>query len=210
MCFLQRYYTPTARELSRMSGVERAPILHHFAESLAGATTIRAFDQRDRFISSNLILIDNHSRPWFHVASAMEWLSFRLNLLSHFVFVFSLVLLVTLPEGVINPSKSHTSIDKQIQCLMGSKIKLHVHLLVTGIAGLGVTYGLSLNVLQATVIWNICNAENKMISVERILQYSKIPSEAPLVIDDHKPLDNWPNVGSIVFRNLQVKQQSRS
>ncbi|XP_024012775.1 putative ABC transporter C family member 15 isoform X2 [Eutrema salsugineum] len=175
--FYQRYYTPTARELSRMSGVERAPILHHFAESLAGATTIRAFDQRDRFISSNLSLIDNHSKPWFHVASAMEWLSFRLNLLSHFVFAFSLVLLVTLPEGVINPS----------------------------IAGLGVTYGLSLNVLQATVIWNICNAENKMISVERILQYSKIPSEAPLVIDDNKPLDNWPNVGSIVFRNLQVR-----
>ncbi|CAH8381102.1 unnamed protein product [Eruca vesicaria subsp. sativa] len=175
ICY-QRYYTPTARELSRMSGVERAPILHHFAESLAGATTIRAFDQRDRFISSNLTLIDNHSRPWFHVASAMEWLSFRLNLLSHFVFAFSLVLLVTLPEGVINPS----------------------------IAGLGVTYGLSLNVLQATVIWNICNAENKMISVERILQYSKIPSEAPLVTD-HKPLDNWPNVGSIVFRDLQVR-----
>ncbi|CDY64080.1 BnaAnng19200D [Brassica napus] len=175
--FYQRYYTPTARELSRMSGVERAPILHHFAESLAGATTIRAFDQRDRFISSNLTLIDNHSRPWFHVASAMEWLSFRLNLLSHFVFAFSLVLLVTLPEGVINPS----------------------------IAGLGVTYGLSLNVLQATVIWNICNAENKMISVERILQYSKIPSEAPLVVDAHKPLDNWPNVGSIVFRDLQVR-----
>ncbi|KAG7629159.1 ABC transporter C family member 9 [Arabidopsis thaliana] len=175
--FYQRYYTPTARELSRMSGVERAPILHHFAESLAGATTIRAFDQRDRFISSNLVLIDSHSRPWFHVASAMEWLSFRLNLLSHFVFAFSLVLLVTLPEGVINPS----------------------------IAGLGVTYGLSLNVLQATVIWNICNAENKMISVERILQYSKIPSEAPLVIDGHRPLDNWPNVGSIVFRDLQVR-----
>ncbi|XP_019082507.1 PREDICTED: ABC transporter C family member 9-like [Camelina sativa] len=175
--FYQRYYTPTARELSRMSGVERAPILHHFAESLAGATTIRAFDKRERFIRSNLILIDSHSRPWFHVASAMEWLSFRLNLLSHFVFAFSLVLLVTLPEGVINPS----------------------------IAGLGVTYGLSLNVLQATVIWNICNAENKMISVERILQYSKIPSEAPLVIDDHRPLDNWPNVGSIVFRDLQVR-----
>uniref|UniRef100_A0A1J3EAZ1 ABC-type xenobiotic transporter n=1 Tax=Noccaea caerulescens TaxID=107243 RepID=A0A1J3EAZ1_NOCCA len=175
--FYQRYYTPTARELSRMSGVERAPILHHFAESLAGATTIRAFDQRDRFIISNLNLIDRHSRPWFHNIAAMEWLSFRLNLLSHFVFAFSLVLLVTLPEGVINPS----------------------------IAGLGVTYGLSLNVLQATVIWNICNAENKMISVERILQYSKIPSEAPLVIDDHKLLDNWPNVGSIVFKDLQVR-----
>lgn len=57
------------------------------------------------------------------------------------------------------------------------------------------------------MIWNICNAENKMISVERIIQYSKIPSEAPLVIDDHRPLDNWPNVGSIVFRDLQVNNK---
>ncbi|XP_010544544.1 PREDICTED: putative ABC transporter C family member 15 [Tarenaya hassleriana] len=173
----QRYYTPTARELARISGVQRAPILHHFAESIAGATTIRAFDQRERFINSNLALIDNHSRPWFHVISSMEWLSFRLNLLSHFVFVFSLVLLVTLPEGVINPS----------------------------IAGLGVTYGLNLNVLQATVIWNICNAENKMISVERIIQYSKIASEAPLVIEDCRPPDNWPDAGTISFRDLQVR-----
>lgn len=89
---------------------------------------------------------------------------------------------------------------------MGSE-QISCSLFLTGIAGLGVTYGLSLNVLQATVIWNICNAENKMISVERILQYSKIPSEAPLVIDDHRPLDNWPNVGSIVFRDLQVNNK---
>ncbi|PQQ03932.1 putative ABC transporter C family member 15 [Prunus yedoensis var. nudiflora] len=100
----QQYYIPTARELARLSGIERAPILHHFAESLAGAATIRAFDQKERFSHTNLILIDNHSRPWFHNMSAMEWLSFRLNLLSNFVFAFSLVLLVTLPEGVINPS----------------------------------------------------------------------------------------------------------
>ncbi|KAL6125711.1 hypothetical protein ACLB2K_073765 [Fragaria x ananassa] len=172
----QQYYIPTARELARLSGIERAPILHHFAESLAGAATIRAFDQEDRFSDANLHLIDNHSRPWFHNVSAMEWLSFRLNILSNFVFAFSLVLLVTLPEGVINPS----------------------------IAGLAVTYGINLNVLQASVIWNICNAENKMISVERILQYSNLTSEAPLVIEDSKPPINWPQVGTICFKNLQA------
>ncbi|KAL6124597.1 hypothetical protein ACLB2K_077109 [Fragaria x ananassa] len=173
----QQYYIPTARELARLSGIERAPILHHFAESLAGAATIRAFDQEDRFSDANLRLIDNHSRPWFHNVSAMEWLSFRLNILSNFVFAFSLVLLVTLPEGVINPS----------------------------IAGLAVTYGINLNVLQASVIWNICNAENKMISVERILQYSNLTSEAPLVIEDSKPPINWPQVGTICFKNLQIR-----
>lgn len=102
---LQRYYTPTARELARLDGIQRSPILHQFAESLSGSATIRAFDQEMRFIHSNLNLVDSHSRPWFHSVSAMEWLSFRLNLLSNFVFAFSLVLLVSLPEGIINPSK---------------------------------------------------------------------------------------------------------
>ncbi|MCL7023890.1 hypothetical protein MKW94_028354, partial [Papaver nudicaule] len=170
----QQYYTPTARELARLSGIQRAPYLHHFAESLAGAATIRAYDQEDRFMQTNLGLVDNESRPWFHNVSAMEWLSFRLNILSNLVFASSLVVLVSLPEGVINPS----------------------------IAGLAVTYGLNLNILQASVIWNLCNAENKMISVERILQYSKLSSEAPLVIEECRPPSNWPEFGKICFKNL--------
>ncbi|KAL9142232.1 hypothetical protein ABFS82_14G155200 [Erythranthe guttata] len=173
----QQYYIPTARELARLAGIERAPILHHFAESLTGAATIRAFNQQERFTDANLSLIDNHSRPWFHNVSAMEWLSFRLNQLANFVFAFSLVLLVTLPEGIINPS----------------------------IAGLAVTYGINLNVLQASVIWNICNAENKMISVERILQYSNLTSEAPLVIEESRPPIDWPHFGTICFENLQIR-----
>uniref|UniRef100_A0A7N2LD86 Uncharacterized protein n=1 Tax=Quercus lobata TaxID=97700 RepID=A0A7N2LD86_QUELO len=42
----RQYYIPTARELARLAGIQRAPILHHFAESLSGAATIRAFDQQ--------------------------------------------------------------------------------------------------------------------------------------------------------------------
>lgn len=67
------------------------------------------------------------------------------------------------------------------------------------------TYGLNLNVLQAWVIWNLCNVENKMISVERILQFTNIPSEAPLVIEDSRPKPEWPTEGRIELKNLQVK-----
>lgn len=74
----------------------------------------------------------------------------------------------------------------------------------SGIAGLAVTYGINLNVQQAAVIWNICNAENKMISVERVLQYSKLTSEAPLVIEDSRPSNEWPQNGTISFTNLKV------
>jgi ATP-binding cassette subfamily C (CFTR/MRP) protein 1 len=102
---MQRYYIPTARELARLSEIQRAPILHHFAESLTGAASIRAYGQKDRFSKANLSLCNNHSRPWFHSTAAIEWLCFRLNMLSNFVFAFSLTLLVSLPEGFINPSK---------------------------------------------------------------------------------------------------------
>ncbi|CAM8976331.1 unnamed protein product [Rhodiola kirilowii] len=173
----QRYYIPTARELARLSQIQRAPILHHFAESLAGAATIRAFDQEDRFFYANLGLIDNQSRALFHNVSALEWLSFRLNVLSNFVFAFSLVLLVSLPEGIISPS----------------------------LAGLAVTYGINLNEQLASVIWNISSAENKMISAERILQYSKLTSEAPLVVESCSPPPNWPDNGSICFKDLQIR-----
>lgn len=72
-------------------------------------------------------------------------------------------------------------------------------------AGLAAAYGLNLNVLQAWVIWNLCNVENKMISVERILQYTKIPSEAPLVIDNCRPEPDWPINGTIELENLIVQ-----
>ncbi|CAN6242270.1 unnamed protein product [Urochloa humidicola] len=102
----------------------------------------------------------------------MEWLSFKLNMLSNFVFAFSLTLLVSLPEGI---------------------------------AGLAVTYALNLNSQMASIIWNVCNTENKMISVERILQYSRIPSEAPLVVNCCRPTKSWPEIGAISIQCLEVR-----
>lgn len=206
--------------MARLSEIQRAPILHHFAESLAGAATIHAFDQEDRFTYTNLGLVDNHSRPWFHNMAAMEWLSFRLNILSNFVFACTLVVLVSLPEGIINPSKYNmiyismhielsitpfffpTLIKDDPKRWLTRPIILFSYF--TDIAGLAVTYGINLNVLQASIIWNMCNAENKMISVERILQYSNLPSEAPLTVEENRPPHKWPDVGTISFNNLQV------
>lgn len=173
----QAYYIATARELARMVGVRKAPILHHFSESVAGAATIRCFNQDDRFLRRNLSLIDDYSRVAFHNTATMEWLCVRINFLFNLVFFLVLVILVSLPRSAISPS----------------------------LAGLAATYGLNLNVLQAWVIWNLCNVENKMISVERILQFTKIPSEAPLVIENCRPSLEWPSNGRIDLDNLHVR-----
>ena len=50
-------------------------------------------------------LTDTNSRPKFNIAGAMEWLCFRLDMLSSITFVFSLIFLVSIPEGVIDPGR---------------------------------------------------------------------------------------------------------
>ncbi|XP_071925966.1 putative ABC transporter C family member 15 [Coffea arabica] len=173
----QAYYISTARELARMVGIQKAPILHHFSESVAGAATIRCFNQETRFSKKNLHLVDDYSRVVFYNSSTMEWLCLRINFLFNLVFFILLVILVTIPRSAIDPS----------------------------LAGLAATYGLNLNVLQAWVIWNLCNVENKMIAVERILQFTNIPSEAPLVSESCPAHSEWPPHGRIEIENLHVQ-----
>ncbi|CAK9308687.1 unnamed protein product [Citrullus colocynthis] len=173
----EQYYIPSARELSRLIGVCKAPVIQLFSETISGSTTIRSFDQESRFQDANMKLTDAYSRPKFHTAAAMEWLCFRLDLLSSITFASSLIFLISIPVGVIDP----------------------------GIAGLSVTYGLNLNMLQAWLIWNLCNMENKIISVERIFQYTSIPSEPPLVIEENRPDRSWPAFGEVELHNLQVR-----
>ncbi|TYJ11829.1 hypothetical protein E1A91_A11G303600v1 [Gossypium mustelinum] len=173
----QQYYISSARELSRLVGVCKAPVIQNFAETILGATTIKSFDQEKRFQDINMALTDSYSRPKFYVAGAMEWLCFRLDLLSSVTFAFSLFFLISIPEGIIDPA----------------------------IAGLAVTYGLNLNILQAWVVWTMCNMENKIISVERILQYCSIPSEPALVVETNHPDHCWPYHGEVHIRDLQVR-----
>ncbi|RLN43310.1 hypothetical protein C2845_PM01G11420 [Panicum miliaceum] len=173
----QRYYIDTARELQRLVGVCKAPIMQHFAESITGSTTIRSFGKENQFVATNGHLTDAYSQPKFYSTGAREWLCFRLDALSSLIFAFSLIFLINLPTGLIDP----------------------------GIAGLAITYGLNLNMLQASVVWGLCTLENKIISVERILQYISIPAEPPLFMSGDKLDHNWPSNGEIQLYNLHVK-----
>jgi len=100
---VQQYYITSTRELSRLIGVCKAPVIQHFAETVSGSTTIRSFDQESRFRDRNMKLMDEYSRPTFHIAAAMEWLGLRLDMLSSITFAFTLVFLISIPKGFIDP-----------------------------------------------------------------------------------------------------------
>jgi ATP-binding cassette subfamily C (CFTR/MRP) protein 2 len=72
------------------------------------------------------------------------------------------------------------------------------------LVGLCLVYGMNLNGSLFVVAWMYCQLENKMVSVERIQQYSDLPAEAELSIVKTRPSESWPYPGTIVMNNLKV------
>ena len=108
---MQRYYSASARELARLVGTCQAPVIQHFSETISGSTTIRSFEQESRFNDINMKLIDRYSQPKLYSATAIEWLNFRLDILSTLTFASCLVFLISFPNSMTDPGeyfKLHT------------------------------------------------------------------------------------------------------
>ena len=58
-------------------------------------------------------LTDGYSRPMFNIAGAVEWLCFRLDMLSSITFAFSLIFLISIPQGFIDPGELFLSVTNQ-------------------------------------------------------------------------------------------------
>jgi ATP-binding cassette subfamily C (CFTR/MRP) protein 2 len=62
----QRYYFTLAKEVMRINGTTKSSLANHVAETVAGAATIRAFEEEDRSFEKNLDLIDINASAFFH------------------------------------------------------------------------------------------------------------------------------------------------
>ncbi|KAL6884691.1 hypothetical protein ACP4OV_010627 [Aristida adscensionis] len=171
------YYLSTSRELTRLESITKAPVIHHFSETVQGVMTIRCFRKEESFLQENLNRVNSSLRMDFHNNGANEWLGFRLELIGSFVLCFTALLTVTLPSTFVKPEY----------------------------VGLSLSYGLSLNQVLFWCIWVSCFIENKMVSVERIKQFTNIPSEAAWRIKDCLPVANWPTKGDIDVIDLKVR-----
>lgn len=179
---LQKYYFASSKELMRISGTTKSVLASYLAESIAGAMTIRAFGEEERFFEKYLDIIDANASPNFHSFSVNEWLIQRLEILCAVVLASSALALTLLSLG----SSS------------------------SGLIGMALSYGLSLNVFVIASIQMQCLSANLIISVERLEQYMHIPSEAPEIIEDKRPDENWPSTGKVEICNLKVRYRPNS
>ncbi|CAL5039011.1 unnamed protein product [Urochloa decumbens] len=103
MVYVQRYYVSSARELVRINGTTKAPVMNYASESILGVVTIRAFAAAERFIHSNMQLIDTDATMFFHTVAAQEWVLIRVEALQSLTIITAALFLVSVPPGAISP-----------------------------------------------------------------------------------------------------------
>ncbi|CAL5039010.1 unnamed protein product [Urochloa decumbens] len=177
MVYVQRYYVSSARELVRINGTTKAPVMNYASESILGVVTIRAFAAAERFIHSNMQLIDTDATMFFHTVAAQEWVLIRVEALQSLTIITAALFLVSVPPGAISP----------------------------GFAGLCLSYALTLTSAQVFLTRFYSYLENYIISVERIKQYMHIPAEPPAIIPENRPPASWPQEGRIDLQGLKIR-----
>ncbi|RYP79230.1 hypothetical protein DL771_000208 [Monosporascus sp. 5C6A] len=177
--WVQRYYLRTSRELKRLDSVSRSPIYAHFQESLGGISTIRAYRQQERFELENEWRVDLNLRAYFPSISANRWLAVRLE------FFGSIIILAAAGFAIIAVTNYSGPSD--------------------GMVGLAMSQALQITSSLNWIVRQTVEVETNIVSVERVLEYARLPSEAPEIIPHHRPPVAWPANGAVQFHNFSTR-----
>ncbi|KAG8950683.1 hypothetical protein FRC04_007308 [Tulasnella sp. 424] len=168
------FYRASARELKRLDAMLRSSLYAHYAESLSGLSTIRAYGESERFLKENRLRMDTENRAYFLTITNQRWLGIRLDALGSALTFF--VALLAVVSTSISPSQT----------------------------GLVLSYMLVVQQSFGWFVRQLAEVENDSNAIERILHYSnEIETEPPHQLPDSKPA-NWPAAGRLEFKNVQM------
>ncbi|CAG8981562.1 hypothetical protein HYALB_00013680 [Hymenoscyphus albidus] len=176
--FSAGYYRASAREMKRFESVLRSNVFAKFSEGISGTACIRAYGLKDRFIVDIRDSIDEMNSAYFLTFANQRWLSTRLDIIGNLLVLVTGILVVTSRFNV-SPS----------------------------IAGLVLSYILSIVQMIQFTVRQLAEVENGMNATERIHYYgTQLDEEAPLKTIDVR--ESWPEKGEIIFDNVQMRYRA--
>ncbi|XP_037025227.1 multidrug resistance-associated protein 1 isoform X2 [Bradysia coprophila] len=174
--FVQRFYVATSRQLKRLESVSRSPIYSHFGESIQGAQTIRAYTVQDRFINESEDKVDFNQVCYYPSIIANRWLAVRLEMVGNLIILFAALFAIL----------SRETMD-------------------AGTVGLSVSYALQITQTLNWLVRMTSEVETNIVAVERIKEYGETKQEAAWDIPSQTLPKNWPESGTVEFKNFQVR-----
>ncbi|XP_044107049.1 multidrug resistance-associated protein 1-like isoform X3 [Neovison vison] len=172
---IQRYYVASSRQIRRLAGASRSPIISHFSETLTGVSTIRAFGHEQRFIQQNKEVVNENLVCFYNNVISNRWLSVRLEFLGNLMVFFAALLAV----------------------LAGKSID-------SAIVGLSISYALNITQSLNFWVRKACEIETNAVSIERVCEYENMDKEAPWIMSKRPP-SQWPEKGIVEFINYQAR-----
>uniref|UniRef100_A0A667ZNZ1 Cystic fibrosis transmembrane conductance regulator n=1 Tax=Myripristis murdjan TaxID=586833 RepID=A0A667ZNZ1_9TELE len=167
--FVRRYFLQTSRDIKRLEATTRSPVFSHLSSSLQGLWTIRAFGAEESFQKTFDAHQDLHSEAWFLFLTTSRWFAVRLDgLCAIFVTVTAFSCLLLRDQ------------------------------LDAGAVGLALSYAITLMGMFQWGVRQSAEVENMMTSVERVVEYTELESEAPWETQKRPPPE-WPNQGLVTF-----------
>ena len=172
----QNFYIPASRQLKRIESNLRSPIFSHFSETLDGTALIRAFGQQQIFMTENMSKVNKNMRAYYSNFSSNRWLAVRLE-----------------------------SFGATITFCAGTLAVIGRHQISAGVAGLSISYALSITQALNWVVRMAADRETSIVSVERVREYLRLELEPPhRCVNDPAP-NSWPQQGHIEFQNVFLR-----
>ncbi|XP_023231345.1 multidrug resistance-associated protein 4-like isoform X1 [Centruroides sculpturatus] len=176
--FTWTIHSRVLKSIKLMEGKSRSPVFSHLSVSLYGLTTIRAFKAEDKFLSTFNEYQDKHTATWIIYIALNRCLSIYGHIICYVNFLITVIIF----------SVSVHSDDA------GSQI------------GLVMNYGVLFVMYFQGLIRTSSEVNFQMNSVKRILNYSKLKSEASYEsLPDKRPPSDWPQKGKIDFDDVSLQ-----
>ncbi|KAH8129144.1 hypothetical protein FP744_10005119 [Trichoderma asperellum] len=91
-------YMAAARTIKRLESTNKSPVISHFASSLSGLSTIRAFSKSSEFTGRMFTLIDDWAACTWYISAFRMWLMIRIGITASMFSAVVGVLVITTPK----------------------------------------------------------------------------------------------------------------
>ncbi|XP_068155675.1 ATP-binding cassette sub-family C member 4 [Drosophila tropicalis] len=175
---LIRYlYVNTSRSVKRLESISRSPVFSLTNQTFQGLTTIRALE------AQNALELEFHE---YQNANTSAWFLF-LSCTRAFALWSDILCIVYMTAVTFSFLLLKNEFD-------------------SGDVGLAILHSTTMTGMCQWGMRQTAELENQMTSVERVLEYTEQPSEAPLeTAEKFKPKKEWPSKGRIEFINFKLR-----
>ena len=181
---LLRYFINSGRDLNRLNGTSRSPVVSLFSETILGITTIRTFKKESPSKEKFYRRLDDHFGVMLYRHGTDNWFCMHLDLISHFYFAYVIIRAIL---GIKN-------FDAKT-------------------VGIMLEYSGEFSEQLLEVFEQSTQVEKSLISLERCDAFTHLPSEnyeeEKLELKNKKIYDlsdkSWPNEGKVKYDNYSMK-----